>query len=267
VPLLFVHGGSHAAWCWDEHFLDFFAAQGFRAIAVSLRGHGGSPTAKPLHTVTLADYVEDLRSVTGHLPAAPVLIGHSLGGSVVQKYLESHQAPAGVLLASATPHGVCRYMLRSTRRHPWLMTKATVTGNAVQLINTAARAREAFFSAHAAEADIACWAARFQQESRRALFDTMLLDRVKPQRISTPLLVLGAGRDRVITTKDVHATARAYHTEADIFAGMGHDMMLEPPMASRCRTHLHLAGIPGAVTFGPQRFRIQDPKEHNAAGS
>lgn len=38
VPLLFVHGGWHAAWCWDAHFLDFFADRGFRAVAVSWRG-------------------------------------------------------------------------------------------------------------------------------------------------------------------------------------------------------------------------------------
>ena len=40
VPLLFVHGTWHAAWCWDEHFLDFFADKGYRAVALSLRGHG-----------------------------------------------------------------------------------------------------------------------------------------------------------------------------------------------------------------------------------
>jgi pimeloyl-ACP methyl ester carboxylesterase len=38
APLLFVHGGYHAAWCWGEHFLDFFADKGFRGVAVSLRG-------------------------------------------------------------------------------------------------------------------------------------------------------------------------------------------------------------------------------------
>jgi pimeloyl-ACP methyl ester carboxylesterase len=30
-PLLFVHGAWHAAWCWDENFLGFFADMGFRA--------------------------------------------------------------------------------------------------------------------------------------------------------------------------------------------------------------------------------------------
>ncbi len=35
MPLLFVHGGWHGAWCWDEYFLDFFAAKGYRVLAVS----------------------------------------------------------------------------------------------------------------------------------------------------------------------------------------------------------------------------------------
>ncbi len=39
TPVLFVHGAWHGAWCWDEHFLDFFAEQGYRSLAVSLRGH------------------------------------------------------------------------------------------------------------------------------------------------------------------------------------------------------------------------------------
>jgi hypothetical protein len=34
TPLLFIHGAWHAAWCWNEHFLDFFADKGFHAAAV-----------------------------------------------------------------------------------------------------------------------------------------------------------------------------------------------------------------------------------------
>lgn len=42
TPLLFVHGAWHAAWCWAEYFLDYFAAHGYESSALSLRGHGGS---------------------------------------------------------------------------------------------------------------------------------------------------------------------------------------------------------------------------------
>jgi pimeloyl-ACP methyl ester carboxylesterase len=51
APVVFVHGRVHAAWCWDEHSLDFFADHGYRALALSLRGHGASPTAKRLKTL------------------------------------------------------------------------------------------------------------------------------------------------------------------------------------------------------------------------
>lgn len=55
VPLLFVHGGEHAAWCWDEHFLDFFGAEGYCALALSLRGHGMSSNSKPPRACSIAD--------------------------------------------------------------------------------------------------------------------------------------------------------------------------------------------------------------------
>jgi hypothetical protein len=50
VPLLFVHGGWHGAWCWEEYFLDFFADKGYRALAVSPSGPWKQPNTKaPTH--------------------------------------------------------------------------------------------------------------------------------------------------------------------------------------------------------------------------
>jgi pimeloyl-ACP methyl ester carboxylesterase len=80
APLLFVHGAWHAAWCWSN-FLDFFADNGYRCLALSIRGSGRSPSSKPLRTCSLADYVDDVESVAASLPSQPVVIGHSLGGA------------------------------------------------------------------------------------------------------------------------------------------------------------------------------------------
>jgi pimeloyl-ACP methyl ester carboxylesterase len=117
VPLLFVHGALHAAWCWDEHFLDWFADRGYRAVALSLRSHG-SPVSQPLNTYTIADYVDDVRSVVDDLPTTPVSIGHSMGGFIVQKFLESSAALAGVMLSSAPPRTWLREMLPYNLRQP-----------------------------------------------------------------------------------------------------------------------------------------------------
>ena len=62
--------------------------------------------------------------------------------------------------------------------------------------------------------------------------DGLVLNLPRPKRVSTPLLVLGAQDDRAHTAKEIRATARAYHTEAEFFPNMGHDMMLEPGWAA-----------------------------------
>ncbi|MCV7031113.1 alpha/beta hydrolase [Mycobacterium sherrisii] len=232
VPLLFVHGGWHAAWCWDEHFLDFFANEGYRALAVSLRGHGNSPTPKPLRWCSVADYVDDVASVADSLPTRPVVIGHSMSGYVVQKYLESHAAPAGVLVASVPPRGAAGFLLRFTKQHLGRLTAALITGKASALFKTPDAVREKFFSARTPDSTVAHCAARIQDESTRIMLDAMVLDLPRPERVTTPLLVLGAECDDCFTTNEVRSTARAYRTEAQIFPEMGHNMMLEPGWAA-----------------------------------
>ena len=63
---------------------------------------------------------------------------------------------------------------------------------------------------------------------------------------TTLLPVLGAECDGCFTRKEVRATARAHGTEAEIFADMGHDMMLEPgwtAVAERIDTWLGTHGL------------------------
>lgn len=226
TPLLFVHGAWHGAWCWDEHFLDYFADKGYRTLALSLSGHSNSPASKALHALSVADYVNDVRYVANSLPTEPVVIGHSMGGFVVQKYLESHDAPAGVLLAATPPQGMLRSTSRVARRHPWLYAKSALTRKSLCLVGTPTLAREAFFSPEMPEVRVAQYAARMQEESQRVFFDMLVLDLPRPKRVTAPLLVLGAEHDVMSSPKEVRATARAYGTDAEIFPGMAHNMML-----------------------------------------
>jgi pimeloyl-ACP methyl ester carboxylesterase len=234
APLLFVHGAWHGAWCWEEHFLDFFAAKGYRSLAVSLRGHGKSPAPKPMQFCSIADFVDDVASVASGLPDRPILVGHSLGGFVVQKYLESHDAPGAVLLASIPPSGTAGFFLRSFKRHPWYTTRAVATTKSLCCVGgTPELARETFFSELTPVADIARYAEQLGEEYvGKIVLDTLWLNLPKPALVATPVLVLGAERDICFTQNEVHATADAYGTKAEIFAEMGHDMMLEPEWAA-----------------------------------
>jgi pimeloyl-ACP methyl ester carboxylesterase len=67
---------------------------------------------------------------------------------------------------------------------------------------------------------------RLQDESYLAFIDTMVV-LPRPHRVLAPILVLGAEQDGFFTVDEVRRTARAYRTEAEIFPGMGHDMMLD----------------------------------------
>lgn len=104
-PLLFIHGAYTAAWCWAEHFLPYFAQAGFNCQALSLSGHGASRRRDHLDSYSIDDYIKDVAEVTAQLPVPPVLIGHSMGGFVVQKYLEQYPAAAAVLMCSVPPQG------------------------------------------------------------------------------------------------------------------------------------------------------------------
>lgn len=215
VPLLFIHGAWHAAWCWDQ-FLGFFADRGYRAAALSLRGHGASPTAKPLRSNRIADYVDDVGVAADKLGGQPVLIGHSLGGFIVQKYLEDHPASAAVLLGSVPPHGTLGQASRLFRRHPWVTIQAISSRKSVKFIGTPALAREHLFSPHTPDAIIESCMARIQPESIDTAADLWSC-RVKTRKIVTPMLVLGAEDDGFVNNADVRATARAYRTEAEFF--------------------------------------------------
>src|ERR1700744_5191275 len=231
VPLLFVHGGWHGAWCWDDHFLDFFAAAGYRAVALSLRGHGTSPTTKPVRKVSIADYLDDVGATAEKLGGQPVLIGHSLGGFVVQRYLENHRAPAAVLVASVPPQGVLGLATRIWSRHPWISMRSLPVGNLTGFIGTTPLVREHLFSAHTPDDIVESCAARVQPEAVRASLVDPLFRRVRTSRVSTPMLVLGAAHDGMVTNAEVRATAKAYNTDAEFFPDMGHNMMQEPGWA------------------------------------
>jgi pimeloyl-ACP methyl ester carboxylesterase len=225
-PLLFVHGSCHAAWCWDEHFLGWFAAAGFDTHAVSLRGHGGSEGSERLRWASVSDYVEDVRRVAAGLPRSPVLIGHSLGELVVQKYLEQYDARGAVLLAPSPVNGMFHSGLRLFRQNPVLFAKVHLTLEPGVLYATPDRVRRFLFSSHFSEESITRHADRLGRESFRAMLDmTYSLPRVDRIRgRGCPLLVLGAAEDVIVPPPEIEATACAYDAPFRIFPAMGHDM-------------------------------------------
>lgn len=230
APLLFVHGAYVGAWCWAEHFLHWFAEQGFDAYAVSLRGHGQSGGRERLHRFGLGDYVDDLALAIDALPQRPIVVGHSMGAMVTQKYLEresaAHLLPAVVYACPVPPFG----LLPSTLQLAFFRPDFFGEINALASGHSASRAvlAEALFSGGMARERIDRCYARMQRESHRALMDMTLWG--LPQLWRMPrveALVIGAERDALIAPSMAQSTANLLGAQYRLLEGMGHAVMLE----------------------------------------
>jgi pimeloyl-ACP methyl ester carboxylesterase len=254
TPLLFVHGSWHGAWCWDEHFLDFFADKGYHAVALSLRGHGASPGRERLRWTRIQEYVADIADTAAQLPTQPVLVGHSMGGFVIQKYLEHHTAAGAILVASLPPTGVLGVTLRIARHHPVPFAKVNASLRLAPLVATPELVRDLFFSASTPDEQINTYQLRLQDEGYRGFLDMLALDLVKSKRVNrVPMLVLGAEDDAIVSQRQIRRTAAVYGAEAEIFPNMGHDMMLEPGWAAVAeRIHAWLETLAPRVSPGDQ---------------
>lgn len=220
--ILLVHGAWHGPWCWDA-FADRLAGFGYDVRAVRLRGHHGS-LRRIWHRVH--DYVDDVSEAASRFPEPPVAIGHSLGGLVVAKCLERELCRAAVLLAPIPQSGPVAAIIGLSLRHPVVMARVHLTMRLRPFVANPTLVRELFFTAETPQSLVDAVWGRLQDESYLAFLDTAMV-RAKPRKIQVPVLIMGAEHDRFFTIGEMRRTAAAYGTRAEIFSGMGHDMMLD----------------------------------------
>jgi len=225
--LLFVHGAFCGAWCWQYTFMPWFAARGFDCWALSLEGHAGSEGHAYLDAISIEDYRRNLSSTIQDFETLPIVIGHSMGGFVLQQYLCHAPLPGAVFLASVPPTGMAASSMRMLTQMPSSLMMLNLYQQG-QYLPGVSEVRELLFSAHTPEPTIRTTMRHYQPESQRAVMDMAL---VNPLGISrggaTPALVLGAGQDRIISRDDVEATARHLGATAEIIPDMAHMMMLD----------------------------------------
>lgn len=226
TPLLFVHGAWHGAWCWDHGMLDYFAERGWNSYAMSLRNHGNSPRSGSLRWTRHGSYVQDIASVAERFDRPPVLIGHSMGGYLVQKYMEAHEVAGAVLMASVPVSGTLGASLRFARRHPLRFGKLLMTMRLWPVVETPSLAREFLFGASMPQTRVDELHGKLQDESFMTYLDMMGLALPHPGETSAPVLVVAGDEDALFTVRDAAKTAEAYGVEPKVFAGFPHDMML-----------------------------------------
>jgi pimeloyl-ACP methyl ester carboxylesterase len=224
-PLVFIHGSFSGAWVWQERFLPYFAAAGWECVALSLSGHGSSRGEERLDRFGLDDFVADVAEVVAGLGRPPVVIGHSLGGAVAQRFVTRHRTAGLVLLTAVPPGGFGPITLWMGWRHPrflWQMTRLETTGSVDPEVMA-----EHLFSPTTPPADVHRFLARLQRESRRVVTDVLLPLHVARPPGDYPTLVLGGDDDVFIPPHALHATAAHWHAQLVIQPGVPHVMMLD----------------------------------------
>ena len=89
-PVLMIHGWGCSAYIFREN-MPAVAEAGFRAIALDLKGHGLSDKPQHASEYTIDALVDHLAEVIDALKLQrPVLVGHSLGGSLIYHFASRH---------------------------------------------------------------------------------------------------------------------------------------------------------------------------------
>lgn len=220
-PLLFIHGAFAGAWMWTETFMPYLAEAGYTSHAISLRGHGGSAGHEHIDGYAIADYVDDVAAIVDHLGGEAILIGHSMGGFVVQKYLERHPAPAVALVCSVPPQGLVAAQFHLLLQKPELFMEinSILEGRYTDI----EAVHDALFAQEVSDDLLRTWLRRMQPESHRAIWDMSMFS--LPNLLfmhRPPMLILGAEKDLLVPAFLVQATAQTYGLHAHIFHCMGH---------------------------------------------
>ncbi|MCP3866801.1 MAG: alpha/beta hydrolase [Gammaproteobacteria bacterium] len=245
-PLLFVHGAYVGGWCWAENFLPYFASLGYHVSAIDLsrNGHG-------LATASLSDYLNAIEASIGELGEQPVLIGHSMGGYLVQQFLARQPIKAAVLMASVPPQGLLPTAAWLTFTNPQLLIQMHVMQwlgpKTVFSLYGIEGGRRPLFSPHLPDEKVVDYASKTRTESPLAVFE-MSLPIFSWQSHPDPaeVLVMGAKLDTLIPASAIHATAGAFDTESVFVPETGHAIMLDHywvEAANVIRDWLHERGM------------------------
>lgn len=228
--IVFVHGMYMNPLCW-EHWVDYCQAKGYQCLAPawpgrdrpveSLRKQHPDPQ---LGKLTLNHVIQHISDTISALDDKPILIGHSMGGLIVQLLLQKDLAAAAVAIDSAPPFGV--FTTRwSFLKSNWPHITPFVSQSS-PIVMTFERFQYTFVNGLPLAEQRAAFDRYVVPESRRVPRQS-LTARVDFKKPHAPLLLIAGGADHIIPPSLNQSNYAKYQSSASVtgfkeFAGRTH---------------------------------------------
>lgn len=235
--VVFVHGMWSQRSIW-EPWLPHFEARGYTCVAVSLPGHHPGVSDADLARVGFVDCLDAVASAASRFDR-PVLIGHSMGGLIVQQLATRMSLRAAVLINSAAPRaifplrastlpGLARHFLRWRLWHGVLRLSRR-EADYLLYNGLSEREREHLYAQLVGESGLLSYQLGFGPLGFSRVHD------VDPQAITCPMLLLAGLRDRMVPPGVSRAMARLYGDKLSYreFADHAHWLLGEPGYRER----------------------------------
>ncbi len=241
-PIVMIHGAFCGGWAF-EAFRRPFERAGHAVHAPDLPGHAAGASRAEVQGLSVSRYAEAVVELCGGLSGPPILVGHSLGGLIVQLAAMRAPARALILLAPSPPWGV-----------PTATPEEAFAAASLHTLGPTGRRRSTrtefwagrYLFDRLGEKPRAAAFERLGPESGRALFETlnwwldpMAATLVRPKDISAPVLAIAGGRDVISPPVTVEAVARRLSGEVKVFPAMGHWLVGEPGFEGVARACLN----------------------------
>lgn len=214
--VLLIHGTWGNGDSLGESRLEF-EARGYRVHTPTLRYHDLpiDDGAAKIGSLSVRDYAEDIVTLVNSLDSPPLIIGHSLGGLIAQ-LVAVRTRHAGLIAATPAPaRGIFAAYpgtLRVFGRHylqwrPWTKPLYPPSWKVFRryITNTTDEA-----IAREKHSELVCESGRVYCEMPFWFLDRQKATLVDFAAITTPVLAIGARRDRLVNRRVARATAERY---------------------------------------------------------
>ena len=218
--ILFIHGLWMTPRSWEQ-WAARYASRGYKVLAPAWPGMEGDVEAlnrdpSPIARVGMRQVVDHYDGIIRGLERPPMIMGHSIGGTVMQVLLDRGLGAAGVGVASATVKGVPDLPLSTIRASAPVLRNPFNRGKAVPI--SAKQFRYGFANTLGADEASRLYERYAVPAAGSVLFEVALaaVKRNGPTKVDfaregrAPLLLIAFGRDHIVPPRATRHNAEKY---------------------------------------------------------